>query len=369
MKKVLFFIDSLGHGGAEKVLTNLVRHLDRTKYDITLMTLFDIGVNKKYLPDDVKYKYVFRKVFRGNVFLFKLLPRKLLYKLIIKDKYDVLIAYLEGNTTRIISGCDNDAIKKIAWIHIEMSNEGFKRLFRSRKDCISIYKSYDKIIGVSETVLESFRNNIKYALENTEVKYNTVEDKYIKACGEEEVTDIIFDKNYTNIISVGRLIEQKSYKRLIEVVNRLILAGNKIRLYILGDGNQRKVLQNYIDVNNLNNHIYLLGFKDNPWKYVSKADLFVCSSWKEGFSTAVTESLILGTPVITTMCSGMVEMLGKNEYGIIVDNDIESLYKGMEKIINDKELLKYYRKKAEERGKYFSMEQTVKEVEKLIDEV
>ena len=116
MIKVLFFIHDLMHGGAEKVLVNLVNNMDKKKFDITVLCLFDEGVNKKYLNDDIHYKYVFKNTFRGNTIFLKLFSPKTLYKKMIKDEYDIVISYLEGSCTRIIAGADND-LKKIAWVH------------------------------------------------------------------------------------------------------------------------------------------------------------------------------------------------------------------------------------------------------------
>ena len=98
--------------------------------------------------------------------------------------------------------------------------------------------------------------------------------------------------------------------------------------------------------------------------------MFVCSSYREGFSTAVTESLVVGTPVVSTLCSGAQELLGyNNEYGLIVENSEEGIYKGLKKLLEDKELLEYYKKKAAERGSFFSKEKTVEAVEKMLDEI
>lgn len=368
MKSILFFIDSLGHGGAEKVLVNLLNNVDRNKYNITLLTIFGGGINEKYLSKDIKRKTIFSKVFRGNVILFKFIPRKWLYKLFIKEHYDIAVAFLEGNTTRIISGCPYMDTKKLAWIHVEMSKKGFNRLFRSEKEAIKIYSSFDRIIGVSKTVIDSFVENTMY-WDTLEVKYNVVDSEYIRKCSDEQITDIIVDKKVFNIISVGRLIEQKSYKRLINIQRRLREAGYNTNLYILGEGEQRKELEALIMFYNIEDSTFLLGFKDNPWSYVKKADLFVCSSWKEGFSTAVSESLIVGTPVVTTRCSGMDEMLGDNEYGLIVDNDENSLYCGIKKMIDDKDMFEYYREKARERGQWFDKKATVMAIEVLLDEV
>ncbi|MDY3308100.1 MAG: glycosyltransferase, partial [Eubacteriales bacterium] len=97
---------------------------------------------------------------------------------------------------------------------------------------------------------------------------------------------------------------------------------------------------------------------------------FVCASHAEGFSTAATEALIVGTPVCTVEVSGMKEMLGENnEYGIVTENDDEALYKGIKSLIDAPELLAHYKHRAEMRGKTFSTENTVKAVEEMLEAV
>ena len=85
-KRILFFIPTLGGGGAEKVLVNLVNNLNPQKYDITVETIFDYGVNKQFLNSNIKYRYVFKRMFRGNIHIFKLFSRKILYKYIINSE-------------------------------------------------------------------------------------------------------------------------------------------------------------------------------------------------------------------------------------------------------------------------------------------
>ncbi len=365
MKKVLFFIDTLGYGGAEKVLMNLINNLDKNKYDITLMTIFDFGVNKRYLTKDITYKYIFKKVFRGNILFFKLFSPKHLYNKYITDKYDIVISYLEGNTTRILSGCPYNNTKKVAWVHVEMDKHAWFYPYRNKQECIDCYKKFDKIVGVSGDVINSFKKHIGN-WDNLCVKYNSIDTDYIrqKALIQD---DVEFSGDELNIISVGRLIEQKAYTRLLRIHKKLLDSGLKHNLYIVGEGHQKQILQNYIDENNLKTTAHLLGLKKNPWRYVSKSDLFVCSSLKEGFSTAVTEALVLGIPVITTLCSGMNEMLNNGEFGVIVDNNEDALYEGMYKLLSDKNLLNHYKNKAVERSKHFELSTTVQAVEHMLD--
>ena len=180
----------------------------------------------------------------------------------------------------------------------------------------------------------------------------------------------VFDKNTINICSVGKIIEKKGYYRLAQIHKKLIDEGLKHNIYVIGIGEDEDRIRKYLKDNKLEDTYHLIGFRDNPYKYVAKCDLFVCSSYREGFSTAVTESLVVGTPVVSTLCSGAQELLGyNNEYGLIVENSEEGIYKGLKKLLEDKELLEYYKKKAAERGSFFSKEKTVAAVEKMLDEI
>lgn len=368
MKKVLFFIPNLMHGGAEKVLVNLVNNLDRNKYDITLQTIFDVGVNKQYLHKGIKYKYVFKKLFRGSTTIFKLFSPKFLYKHLIKDEYDIVISYLEGPTARIISGCPYKS-KKVSWIHTTINDNYKLELgFRNKEEAKKYYSKFNKIICVSNTVKEQFIKESRINKCNVEVLYNTNETEQIIEKSKEVVDDIVFDKNTINICSVGKITNVKGYDRLARIHKRLIDEGLKHHIYILGIGEDEDNINKYIKENNLQDTYTLLGFRNNPYKYVDKCDLFVCSSLREGFSTAVTESLVVGTPVVSTLCSGAQELLGyNNEYGLVVENSEEGIYKGMKKLLEDRELLAYYKEKAIERGSFFSNEKTVKAVENMID--
>ncbi len=370
-KKVLFFIPTLGHGGAERVLVNLVNNLNEETFDITVQTIFDVGLNKKYLKPHIKYKSFFKHLFPGNVLLFKFIPAKLLYKVIIKDKYDIAVSYLEGSTNRIISACPYEDTKKVAWIHIELNTDKlFSIGYRNKKDAIKNYQNFDRIICVSETVKDIFEKSAGRKFDNIQVLYNTNETDVIKKMSLESVEDIVFDSNSVNICSVAKLMHTKGYDRLINVHKRLLDDGLKHNIYLIGCGELEKDLISQVNALGVNDTFHFLGFKENPYKYMRLCDLYVCSSRREGFSTAVTESLILGTPVVSTCCSGAYELLGKNnEYGIVTDNSEDGIYFGLKKILSDYNLLLRYKEKAKMRGERFSKEKTVKSVSDMLNSI
>lgn len=372
LKKILFFINDLQYGGAEKVLVNLINNMDKSRYDITLLLLFDVGVNKRYVAEWIKTRYVFPRSFRGNTRILRLFTPEFLYSKFINDEYDIVIGYLEGIPVRIIAACPYPYTKKIAWQHLEILNKQqlVFPVYRSEKECLSTYRKLDAIVGVSQDIIKSLEEQMGFK-DNLYVKYNTNNQKEIINKSKEPIEGDLFVKDKINIVSVGRLVHQKGYSRLLQVFNSILhdeKIESSVHLYIIGTGEKQTKLQAYIEANNLTNQITLLGFKDNPYKYVAKADLFVCSSFNEGFSTAVTESLILGTPVLTTLCSGMHELLGShNEYGLVVDNSEEGLLSGLRIMLTKNGMLEYYTDKAKERGIEFSLENTVSSVEQLLE--
>jgi glycosyltransferase involved in cell wall biosynthesis len=113
----------------------------------------------------------------------------------------------------------------------------------------------------------------------------------------------------------------------------------------------------------------LLGYRTNPYQYVKNCGLFVCASLSEGFSTAATEALIVGTPVCTTRVSGMDELLGDNEFGLITENNEEALYAGIKQLLDDPKLLERYRQQAKKRGTDFSTEYTVGQVQMFLHHI
>lgn len=370
MIKVLFLIHDLGQGGAEKVLVNLVNNLDRTKFDITLISLFGGGISEQFLNKDIKYRSIFLKNIPGNSKIMKLFSPEQLHKQFIKDVYDIEVSYLEGPAARIVSGCKNPATKLISWIHVEQHTEEIAaKAFRSFKESAKCYCRFDKIVCVSESVKTDFLK-IYPMLNGADVLYNTNETDQILVQKEELVEAKFLEEECIRLCGVGKIMPIKGFDKLARIHKRLINDGLKVHTYVLGTGSEQENIERYLRQEEIDDTFTFLGYQTNPYKYVSKCDLFVCSSVAEGFSTAATEALIVGTPVVTTPVAGMEEMLGKNnEYGVITEMSEESLYTNIKELVLDYQKLNYYKKQAALRGKYFSKENTVKAVEKYIEEV
>lgn len=368
-KKILFLIPNLKHGGAEKVLVNLVNNLSPEKYEVTVQTLFDVGVHRESLKPHVRYIPGLKRIFRGNTTLAKCFPAKLLWKCLVKEHYDIAVSYLEGPTSRILSGCTDPATKTAAWVHIELDTPKKAAVgFRSPKEAELAYNGFDRIVAVSSNVRDCFLKNLRITAP-VSVLYNTNETEQIleRSADVPENPDFQPDQGLS-VCSVAKLTPTKGFDRLLNVHRRLLDEGLEHHIYLLGIGEARTALEAQARQLGISDSVTFLGFQKNPYQYVSRCDLYVCSSHREGFSTAVTEALVVGTPVVSTNCSGAEEMLGKqNEYGIVVENSEEGIYQGMKTLLSDPKLLEHYRAQAKLRGSFFSRTETVRAVEELLD--
>lgn len=366
MTKILFLIHDLGQGGAEKVLVNLVNNMDRSKFDISVTVLFGGGINEQFLASDIHFSAVFPKEVPGNSKLMKLLTPKQLHRLCVKEHYDIEVSYLEGPSARVISGCQDSDTKLVSWIHVEQHTmDKLAGSFRSEQEARACYNRFDQTVCVSQYVHNDFCQLLDFR-KPCRVLYNTVESDRILSEASEAAPELA-DDGEIRLIAVGTLKQSKGYMRLLQIFRRLRDEQFPVHLYILGIGPLQQEMEEYIRQNKLQDTVTLLGYQTNPYKYVSKCDLFVCASFAEGFSTAATEALIVGTPVCTVEVSGMKEMLGdNNEWGIVTENNEDALFLGIKLLLDDPALLAYYKKKAAERGKMFNTENTVKDVEDML---
>lgn len=364
MKKVVFVINSLMLGGVEKCLINLVNKLDKSKYEITIISLIKDFQIKNQLSKDIKVRGIFPRWMKGIDYIFKYINPNILYRYIIKDDYDIEIAYSDGKAVKLLglSNKLNPNIKRFTWIHQDVSkwkvvNNAYKSWDEYRKS----YDGFDKVICISESTKSSFEQISKS--QNTELVYNLVSSDFIVKQSKQCID--IYDEGF-KIICVGRLSEEKGQLRLLRIHKILIDEGLHHILWIVGDGPDREKIEEYIKINNLENSVRLLGFQSNPYKYMAKADLYVCPSYTEALSTTCIESLFLNLPVITTDCPGMKDIFSDSEYGIIVTNNDKELYLGIKEILGNKEIIEKYRKKINQRKNIFKDETVIKKLENVI---
>lgn len=360
-KKLLFVIDSLIIGGAEKSLISLLSMIDSSKYEIDLLLFKKGGDLEKYVPKYVNMLSVpeyFRFINKEKLPISKNIPYfyyrfktslslrlnnykkntlhseqvvfRSLKKIIspIHKKYDVAIAYSQGMPTYFVAN-KVTASRKLAWINTDYINT----LYDKEIDCES-YKKMHKIIAVSQHIKESVSRIRKEYNNKIDIILDIIDPNMIYKMAEEHVVNE-FDKSSVNILTVGRLVTAKSYDTAIEVTRLLKDSGYKVKWFGIGEGPERNRLQELIDKYELNDYFILLGKRLNPYTYMKNCDIYVQTSIKEGFGLTVSEAKILKRPIVCTSFPTAKEIINHNVDGLIVNHDINSIYNGIRRYLDD----------------------------------
>lgn len=346
--KIMFLIPTLNGGGAERVVCNLISRLNREIFDISLFLFKKEGVYWDILPKDINIIYVTNK--NKNISKIKIL--KFLYSAA-KDK-DIIISAMELFPTYCVSLISMLLKKKcVGWVHINIDSilndkKFYIRLLHEHILIKFFYNKLDKIITVSNGAKDNISKYLKNKNRNRiECIYNPIKINDIREKAKENIKENI-KKPF--IIGIGRLEKQKNFILLIKAYKILSDRGFKHRLIILGQGSQKDYLINEVKKLNIEEKVKFLGFKENPYKYLNQADVFVQSSIYEGLPTVLIEALVLNVPVVATNCpDGANEILDNGKYGLLVKmNDEKVLADAIEEILNNEDLQKEYRERSKE---------------------
>jgi glycosyltransferase involved in cell wall biosynthesis len=226
------------------------------------------------------------------------------------------------------------------------------------------YRKFDNILLLTNDAKNRFDNKYHLATK-TKVLYNPINHNEIISLSKEPLTDFEFKKGI-NIVCSCRLSVEKGVLRLINACGRLLKENYDFNLTIIGDGPEREKIQNAILSNDISEKVTLLGFKKNPYKYLNKCDLYVSPSFTEGFPLSIAEAVILGLPVISTTCNGPKEILKNGEFGMLVENSENGIYKGIKDLLDSTELIEYYKQKSKERKVFFNYEKNIRLFEEAI---
>lgn len=324
-KKIIFLNNHFQYSdGVVRALIGIVNHLDPDKYDITIKPIYRCDRRlKSELRDDIKLEKGFGFYFRGFSKIATRLPIKWLYKRLIGRKYDIVIGFQTGLPTILVGNSCNPMAVHVAWMH------GYELW----PDC---YESCDMVVCVSKNNADKVRSEMKDKV-NVTYRYNTLDDSIITEKANEPVD---YKTNDLPIfISVGRHSPEKGYPRLIKVLRELRDEGYSCSLVLVGDGPQHAEIEETVNRLNMGDVVTLVGADPNPHKYTSKSDVFICSSFSEGYSTACTEAAILGIPIITTSVSGGEEIINDCECGLLTGIDDENLKNAIREVLQKPDLI------------------------------
>ena len=372
MKKILFVMNTMGRAGAEKALLELLKRIDKTKYEVSLFVLTGQGelindapegvrlLNDTTLPVSVHsgdgrkilIKTSLKMLLKRFNFL-RLMPyfiintarmlktgsfhaEKLLWRAfsdgaeVFDKRYDLAVSYIEGAAAYYVAD-HVKADKKAAFIHVDYQKSGYTRALD--KDC---YLKFDRVFAVSGEVKDVFTSVYPELKDKTEVFHNLIDAEGIRKKAEEGEG---FIDGFTGVrlLTVGRLMAQKSFETSIKACYILKKHGENIRWYVLGEGDQRAKLEALIDKLGLKDDFILCGAVDNPYPYFKNADIYVHCSKFEGKSIAVQEAQVLGKPIIVSDCSGNREQVVSGVDGMICDFDPKKIAKAIYKLVHDTE--------------------------------
>lgn len=383
-KNILIYNGSLRMGGIERVLIEVLQNLNKEKYNIDLiiedgiksLNVFEKDIpsyinlnylknedqiNKiKYYRDRKKNSFFDRIKYQVVLFYDKVLKKKRLKQLVKGKKYDVVIDF-DMDLSKFINLIETK--KRIAWVHTDIEKWYAKKSRIKRLG--NRLKKYEQIVTICNEMEENTKNLFPFLKNKITRIYNPFNFEKIEILSNENI-DInlksYLERDY--IVSVMRLTTlQKDFKTLIKAFKVAKESGMKEKLYILGDGPDKKQIENLIAEENLKEEIFLLGSIKNPYPWIKNAKALVHSSKYEGFGLVLVEALILGTKVISSNCpTGPKEILDYGNMGELYDtgnhNELVSIL-----LTKLNQNLKIDKKQIEK----YNIENVIKEYEKIID--
>lgn len=345
MKKLLIVAKSLGGGGSEVALVELLNHLNPKKFEITLLLLDHDNEYKYRLKKNVTIKYItfdnnyYHKLVSMYSFVGKAIKKSKMnrwtriydivakHSLKLKEHFDIAIDfYGYGSFTTAYLARNISADKKAFWLHDE------KMLWI--KNVENYFSDFNKIFCVSYAIKKEFDKLYPSEQTKSEVFYNVLDISQIIEKSQKFIPKE-FDRTDFNIVTVGRLTEQKGYDISIKAANILKKEGFNFHWYAIGDGRDKEKLERLIHKMGLQNNFSLLGRRDNPYPYIKHCDVYVQPSRHEGYSIALTEARVLKKLIITSDFPANKEQIQNGVTGLIVKLDPDDLATQIKRVYFD----------------------------------
>ena len=385
-KKICFYINTFVVGGIEKVLIEVLKNIDKNKFDVTLLIglkLDELEKLKTELPLDIKVDYILKDDFfcrnkkKKSLGILKKSEKifdesfswlkKIIFKKRLMEKIKDMEVIVDFDMT-LAPYADTISNKIITFCHFSPKNynRGIKR--RQIKHGKRL-NNYDKVVMISDEMKKEAIEMYPFLEDKLVRLYNSFDIDRIKKLSLEEVKDSEINEKY--ILGIGRLEEtQKDFTTLIKAYS-LIEKEVEEKLFIIGEGRHKDNLIQLTRELNLENKVVFLGFKKNPYPWIKNASLFVHSSKFEGLPTVVIEALILRKLIVATDCpTGPKEILDNGKNGILtgIGNEKE-LVEAMKNMLIEKTNNEIYLKNSLNKIKEFDSKKVMKDFEKILLEI
>lgn len=365
MKKILFIAPSLLGGGAEKVLIDIFKNVNQEQYDLSLLLEYRDGLYTEFVPPKIRIYSIYKRnsiwierlhrvlKFIGLYHSYHSIVYKWLSRRILKEQtFNTIVSFMEGEAVRLHSYLHDKAQKNISWVHIDFLKKHWSAIFfKNNKHEQHCYSLMDKVVFVSEDARNSFRKLYPISDDKTQVVYNLIDRNEIARLSH----SIEPLKKRLTICMVGRLNRQKRYDRALDAVKRLRDEGWDFDLWILGVGELKEELYNQCKELQILDICHLFGFINPPYPYMRKADIYLNTSEAEGYPLVLCEALCLGLPVVATDITGAHEMLEESKYGVLVEESVDDIVRGLRLLMSDEDVRSEYAKMALVRSEMFSV--------------
>ncbi|MFM5833783.1 glycosyltransferase [Aeromonas caviae] len=358
---LLIIINSLRAGGAERALINLLGLLAVRGIKTNVLSIYGGGV----YSTQIMHPHVHIELFSPEddinaALILNTAPE--FYETLNGKYFDTVISFLEGPSTLL--GTFISARKKIAWCHTNLKTYHWTSDFFSN-DAVeqACYNKFDEIVFVSQSGLTGFCE----LYPDIKVHKSVIPNVFNASQIVELARGPVIFSGFT-FITVGRLTAVKGFDRLIEAFADVCKRVTKeVNLVIVGTGEEYERLNSLVSSLALTERVTLMGYSENPYQYMSAADVYISSSHTEGQPLSIGEALILGLPVVATDNQGASDMLQHGDYGLLVDNSTDGLLSGMLRAVSDESFLSEYTARAIEGRTQFSHERIIDEFLAVID--
>lgn len=383
-KQLLFVIDSLTCGGAEKSLVTLLNLIDYSKFDVDLMMFKRGGAFESLVPEnvhiilaphyfeqlqlrknrklkDIYYRLKTSFLLRVNgLFKEKYHTEQIVYqslKSYLKNQekeYDCAIAYSQGMPTYYVSN-HITAKRKLAWINCNYVATKYNK----RYDALC-YQEINHVVVVSDFIRESLKKYPFY--KKVEVVNDIVDPQLIECLSKlNDQYDGGMEYKGLKLLTVARLEKIKGYDLLVRAASRLKKEGLEFKWFIIGEGTERDRINSLCQQYHLENEIILLGQKTNPYVYMKRCDIYVQTSRNEGLGLTVIEAKILEKPIVCTNFSTASSLIEDKEDGLLCNIDEKDIALKILELIRDKELYTMILRNLQVQQKF----DTKKEIDKI----
>ncbi|EGQ1768854.1 glycosyltransferase [Staphylococcus pseudintermedius] len=384
-EKILLYPGGMKHNGITTSVINLLANINYDKYDVTVFTINTNNVeqlnNLQSLNDNVRivlrrgpmiatFKELYQNEFVRQRGIYKSFEKRLYPKALFEREFRKIFGDSQFDYAIDYSGyamfwsnlvLASGAKKKYILLHSDIKSDmertvkGKRPHYQNLKGVISLYPYFDKLVSVSEATKKLNQSNFGgLKLKNRHIaSRNTINIEKINQLVDDDSD--LFEKNGTpvlptltehgmeaiefsqddfKIVSVGRLSPEKGFDLLIKAVAELAPKYPQLKLYILGDGPLKGTLKSLVEQLGIQNHVYFLGQRRNPFFIVKRADVFALTSHYEGQSMVILEALTVGTHVLASDIIANRYVLEDEKYGMLVEKNEVDIAKGLEQFIN-----------------------------------